>query len=209
MNLSYCKFKDYELAYLSTLSNLTDLNLRSVADVFCEHLPKSLKYLNLHDSLNYNGQLEFISRLQNLKHLDLSDCRELNDAGLEYLSALMNLKGLDLHWSGSFTHRGLQYLPKKIEILNLGACTNIGDEGLKHLSQLTHLTSLNLYGCNITDAGLKTLPSSLKEVNLFDCYNITVKGIVELKQKNVRVFDRDSMDKTRGSMVRWNSRKGV
>lgn len=89
-----------------------------------------------------------ISAVPELAFLDLSENRNITDAGLEYLRPLNKLKGLNLS-SCSLTSTGLVALESlsSLEHLNLSYCNRLTDQGLKVIKSLRHLTYLDLQGC--------------------------------------------------------------
>jgi hypothetical protein len=97
-----------------------------------------------------------ISVVPELAFLDLSENRNISDAGLDYLKQLKQLKGLNLS-SCSVTSTGLAALAAlpNLEHLNLSYCNRINDPGLKVIKSLRQLTYLDLQGCiKVTHAGL-------------------------------------------------------
>ncbi len=101
--------------------------------------------------------------------LNLSENRNISDAGLAYLAGFHQLTDL-----------------------NLSSCT-ISDHGLEYLLPLTGLTRLNLSYCNrITDAGLKRLNSlrHLVYLDLQGCVKISNGGISKLRRQGLMIHVR-------------------
>ena len=128
-----------------------------------------------------------LKHLKNVKHLDLSGCRNITDAGLKHLSEnLTNLQSLNLSHCHHITDEGLKDLAKyltNLTHLDLSWCIKITDEGLEILTNLIKLQILNLTWCDkITDEAIKNLPQNLKSLNLSDCRKITDEGLKKLEK---------------------------
>ncbi len=98
--------------------------------------------------------------------LNLSENRNITDAGMQVFSSLTQLSGL-----------------------NLSSC-GLSDLGMAHLKALTHLTHLDLSFCNrITDVGLRTLEKlpRLSYLDLQGCVKITQSGVARLERKTLTI----------------------
>ena len=150
-----------------------------------DHCPNVI-HLKLPWKTNNDG-LAQISKLTNLKSLDLSGCKPITGAGLAHLKKLTQLERLNLSHCRGFGDASLEHLSEltQLERLNLLGCDRITDAGLAHLKKLTQLERLDLAICfQIGDAGLKDLSelTNLKSLDLSGCYLITNAGLVHLKK---------------------------
>lgn len=117
LTLTGTKLNDDYLAALSSFTNLQVLNLS-------------------YNPITNEG-LKQLRKLQNLRELNISECRKLDSEAGRWISQLKNLQTLIATW------------------------TTIGDEGLQHLHGMPKLAEVNAYGDGITPAGLQKLKASL------------------------------------------------
>jgi hypothetical protein len=106
--------------------------------------------------------VEELSGLPQLVMLNLSENRNITDAGVRFLPALHNLRTLNVSSVG-MTNAGLATLPtlERLSSLDLSFCNRITDLGLKALRSMNRLTALNLQGCvKVTTAGIARLRRS-------------------------------------------------
>ncbi len=169
---------------LSGLPNLSNDALKTILHE-ARASGTAITSINLSNCKNItDAGLAHLSELTLLSSLDLSGCPGIRGVGFAYLSKLTSLRSLNL--SGCrITDAGLAYLSelKFLRSLNLSNCTDITDAGLAHLSKLTSLRSLNLSGCiRIRDAGLAHLSElkSLRSLNLRGCFKIADAGLAHL-----------------------------
>jgi hypothetical protein len=89
-----------------------------------------------------------IKTVPELAFLDLSENRNISDAGLVHLKLLKQLKGLNIS-SCSITSTGMPALTalSNLEHLNLSYCNRITDQGLGVLKSLRRLKYLDVQGC--------------------------------------------------------------
>lgn len=90
-----------------------------------------------------DGDLADLTKFTNLRHLDLSGCSELTDAGLAHL--------------GRCT---------KLEHLNLSDCPQVTDAGLVDLGNLASLQALWLEGTQVTVEGVMKLRETFPECQI-------------------------------------------
>ena len=144
-----------------------------------------------------------LSKLINLKKLNLESCYDITNDGLLFLNNLINLVELDLSET-NISKIELKYLKilrlegcnifnihdnfkflYNLEELSLSRCINIMDKDLEFLSTLINLKILNLSECKkITDDGLEYLSKlpNLKILNLSSINNITNIGLEYLSK---------------------------
>jgi hypothetical protein len=111
--------------------------------------------------------VEELRPVEPLRFLDLSENRNVTDAGITRLSEL-----------------------KQITILNLSSCT-VTNAGLTELKQLTHLERLILSYCNkLNDSAIKTLESmrSLEYVDIQGCLSITKGALARVRRRNLVIY---------------------
>lgn len=151
LDISNCGYytNNFGLSFLSFLTRLTGLNIRSLPHISDE-------------------SMSFISSLTNITFLNLSYCENIIDQGFSHLSSLHKLKHLDIEGCKTID-RALYYLSSLTNItsLNLQYCA-ITDEGFARISLLTCMTSLNLSRCRLTNLRMSYL-SSLTELSILEC----------------------------------------
>jgi Leucine-rich repeat (LRR) protein len=119
------------------------------------------------DDRDLQDLVQELEGVEMLRFLDLSENRNVSNAGLARLSVLPQLTGL-----------------------NLSSCsiTSTGPEQLRRLPNLTHLY---LSYCNrLTDAALKTLESmrNLVYVDLQGCLSITKGGLARVRRRTLEIY---------------------
>lgn len=106
--------------------------------------------------MELNTLVEELQGVPALRFLDLSENRNVTNAGLARLRALPQLTGLSLS-SCSITNAGLEHLRAlpNLAWLDLSYCNRLNDAALKPLEAMRSLTFVNLQGClGIGRAGL-------------------------------------------------------
>ena len=148
------------------------------------------KYLEIVEKAfysEYDGSLEEIAKLHQLKTLDLTNSNQITDEGLKVVAKMKNLETLYLSNCTQITDEGLKRLLKLKKLSKLGiSSTAITDVGLKEIAKLKNLyLKLELHRTKITDAGLEEITKlkNLRELNLMGCDKITDKGL-----KNIAVM---------------------
>jgi len=135
LELCYSGIKDSQLAKLTNLPSIEEINLDScpIGDRTIAHLANN-------------------NVVPNLIVLDLADT-DLTDLGMALLPKFKNLARLSLFYC-NITNTGLRHVAKltKLEALNLDS-REISDEGLCHLKNLQHLRFLDIFSGRITDSG--------------------------------------------------------
>ena len=128
------------------------------------------------------------SSFESLRILDLTDCGELQDAGVaRIVEAAPRLRNLVLAKCRQITDRAITAitkLGKNLHYIHLGHCHRITDTGVQQLVRLCNrIRYIDLAVCtNLTDASvtqLATLPK-LKRIGLVKCANITDLSILAL-----------------------------
>jgi|GEM_PF-1981507 len=172
--LKYDGFGDEGALHLSSLFNLTDLNL-SLCNVGDKGVKKVATLINLkrlrlgggkldvvgpvdplmYSSLTAQG-IKDIALLINLTSLDLSSNR-LGSNETEALTSLTNLTELILSWNntGNKGVKPLALLTRMVK-LDLGS-TGLGDEGIGYLQPLSKLQEIHVSNNRIGDNGLRVL----------------------------------------------------
>ncbi|KAF2114457.1 hypothetical protein BDV96DRAFT_494876 [Lophiotrema nucula] len=125
---------------------------------------------------------------ESLRILDLTDCGELQDAGVQKIvQAAPRLRNLVLAKCRLLTDRAvlaITRLGKNLHYIHLGHCSRITDAGVSQLVKLCNrIRYIDLACCsNLTDNSvtqLATLPK-LKRIGLVKCGNITDRSILAL-----------------------------
>lgn len=110
--------------------------------------------------------VEELQDVAKLRFLDLSENRNVTNAGLARLKGLPQITGL-----------------------NLSSCS-ITNPGLTHLADLPNLSQLDLSYCNrLSDAALKTLEGmhNLTHVNLLGCLSVTRAAITRVRRRSLEI----------------------
>jgi hypothetical protein len=113
-----------------------------------------------------DAALERLPQLDHVTHLDLSDSKELTDAGIRRLARMPQLQELALGgWTSPITDHGLEALRDLTELRRFAACwtQGISDRGLANLAFSDRLEDVNLLG---TPAGDGTLQALAGKVHL-------------------------------------------
>lgn len=135
-------------------------------------------------------QLAPEQRFDCLRILDLTDCHELQDAGLQKIvQAAPRLRNLVLAKCRYITDRGVMAitrLGKNLHYIHLGHCVRLTDFGVISLVKYCNrIRYIDLACCsNLTDESVKLLASlpKLKRIGLVKCSNITDRSIKALAQ---------------------------
>ncbi|KAF1981486.1 RNI-like protein, partial [Aulographum hederae CBS 113979] len=142
--------------------------------------------LSDHAFLNVPNEMVF----ENLRILDLTDCNELNDAGVsKIVQCAPRLRNLVLAKCRQITDRAVMAitkLGKNLHYVHLGHCSRITDMGvLQLIKQCNRIRYIDFACCvNLTDKSimeLATLPK-LKRIGLVKCSSITDRSIMSLAQ---------------------------
>lgn len=193
LNLSHSAITSNDLAALSKLTSLRNLNLlccREITDAGLAHLANLVNLTDLDISFCHNfgnPGLAYLTKLVQLTSINLECCDQITDIGLTHLSKLTNLKKINFAHCEQITDSGLAHLNNlsKPISLTLIACKHISDTGLVYLGELTNLSVLNLGDCDkITDVGLSHLSrlTHLTFLNLEKCNRITNYGLEYLSR---------------------------
>lgn len=154
-------------------------------EVASQLIGRGVQGLVLRDGVN-DRDLELLTHVGTLTHLDLGDCHQVTDAGLELLvERLPGLVELKLRRCERITARGVTALTRARGLvrLRLSGAERLNDESLAPLAQLDQLIGLNLAGCaELTDQGLATLGRlhGLESLSLKQCNRLTAAGLEAL-----------------------------
>ncbi len=170
---------------------LTGIDMRSwtIRDEeleFLKDLPR-LKSVSLLKTAITNVGLKNLAELPMLQELELSECPNINDAGLKQLVALKGLTYLDISrgdLGGAFTSSAFQSIgvfPELKQLLALGIPTVEAD--LSHLVGLQKLESLKINPVGLTDAGLETIAKlkALKDLGSIKGSKVTAEGVKKFR----------------------------
>lgn len=163
LNLSFNHITDEGLLNISSLTNLTALDLSgcgSITDLGLEALKdmKKMRFLDLSiikkitDSFTQN-----VMQMKSLKEIMVLNCPLLTDKALEDLSELSSITSLTIG-SNKITKRGIEYLARLTNLTKLDVDTNkLRDEDLRLLAPLKNLQSLCLASSRLTNAVFRYL----------------------------------------------------
>ena len=155
-------FKIKTVAVNSKHNFLSDTSLRSL----CRQSRQSLKDLCIRNGpwLSNDAIVSSISMLNSLIKLDLSYCKQVNDAAIRSLAiAVPNLKNLSLRFLGELTGEGLKSVlehQKGLEGLDLSGCFAIDLSALNKLRGNTTLRCLLLEYLQVNTDNIKSLQDS-------------------------------------------------
>jgi Leucine-rich repeat (LRR) protein len=181
-------------AQISGLTELKSLALTNtvIDDAAVDMIVKSfpnLVDLDLSSNANMSGQiLKPISTLKNLQNLTLVQNR-LNEIGTRKLSKLQDLRSLDLRGNtqaGDMTLEILSGLPKLKALKHRS--TVVSDYGMEQLSKSTSIENMLIQDFAITNASGKHLAKlkALSQLEIFRCQGFGSQGVLDLKGLNLQ-----------------------
>jgi hypothetical protein len=172
-----------KFAPLQTLRSLKKIKLQGlrIDDDFLEYLADlpNLESIHLVQSFVHDKGIQHLSRLKNLRELNLSFNTYITDRGIRYLGRLTNLEELRISYSPKLTGAGLAGLRRLRKLRNLDLeWSNITDDGVRALAAHPGMESLSLIGCPITDQSLEYCKSmtNLRDVAVYDT-EVTAAGV--------------------------------
>lgn len=203
LNLHGCsKITDQALIELSKVNKLKRLDVSwcvGISGSCFEFLNENLEHIDLR--WNYrvvDSSLQFLGKIQTLKHLNFEGCEQISLDGISALSSLHNLEFLNLGDLRHITNECIIEISKSnyakvLKTLILRYCELITDDCLSCFEDsLTSITYLSLQAClQITDESLKHVSklSTLETLNLTANY-YTDKGIYHLLElKKLKVLN--------------------
>jgi hypothetical protein len=187
-------------AHLAGLKNLTTLALTNsvINDPTVELIAKSFpKLIDLDLSSNTNltnSVLKVICGITDLQRLTLVQNR-FNDLGTSHLSKLQNLRSLDLRGNmeaGDMTMEVIAALPKLTSLKHRS--TAVSDFGMEYLAGSKTLDSLLMQDFAITGQAGQHIAKlgKLTQLEIFRCQGFTSDGVLALKgMKLTRLTLRD------------------
>lgn len=167
--------------------NLTDMTVTALV-----RYGKQLRELRLQHCHRITDQaflqLPSVSRYESLRILDLTDCYELQDAGLhKIVEAAPKLRNLVLAKCRQITDVGVRSvtsLGKNLHYIHLGHCSRITDNGVINLvTKCNRIRYIDLACCqHLTDASVSMLAllPKLKRIGLVKCQLITDESLKAL-----------------------------
>jgi len=179
---------------LTGLKQLTSLALTntviddSAVDTIVKSFPK-LTVLDLSSNANMSGQvLKAISELKGLQQLTLVQNR-FNELSTRRLSKLQDLRVLDLRGNmeaGDMTLEVIANLPKLKAFKHRS--TAVSDFGMEHLSRNTTLENLLIQDFAITNQSGQHLAKlqKLSQLEIFRCQGFGSEGVLALKGLNLQ-----------------------
>ena len=198
LNLSRTALTNEALEELAKtpLLNLKELNILGCKDLtdrgiqlFCK-VQKNIEVLNLALNVEFTDSClnSVAEQLKNLKHLDLSKCRQLTHMGAAKLSSLHKLTYLDTSSCFMLSSAGLDKglcTPNRASLvhLNLSGCTQVNDQFMLRLcNTASNLSFLDVSSCiKITDNSVHAVSTRLKYLRVLRtswCREITDCGLL-------------------------------
>lgn len=139
-----------------------------------------------------NISLSHISRMKNIRVLNLDGCIQITDPGLSHLSVFANqLEVLSLANIAMLSDESLIPLftsCRNLSVVNLNNCCNVTHDAIYAMVKCNRrLSSLGIAGTNITDDGLSLISTSLSPslftgLDVSFCKNVTDFGILSLAE---------------------------
>jgi Leucine-rich repeat (LRR) protein len=186
---NYRSLNDEMAAQLAGLKNLTTLALTNsvIGDSTVEMIVKSfpnLANLDLSSNTNMtNGVLKTICELSKLERLSLIQNR-FDDLGTSRLSRLENLRVLDLRGNmgaGDMTLEIVAALPKLAALKHRS--TTVSDYGMEYLAQSKTLNALLMQDFGVTSQAGQYIANleNLTQLEIFRCQGFGTEGVLALK----------------------------
>ncbi|GMH38677.1 hypothetical protein BSKO_06561 [Bryopsis sp. KO-2023] len=121
--------KEYDASLIAKISGITNLT-----------------HLSVTSTAITGNILTAFRNLMALRHLDISDNKEIADDGMDQLSCFLGLRQLDLNRCDKLTNMGLKHISNLIwlEHLSIRGVWHLSDKGLSFISCLTLLTCLEM-----------------------------------------------------------------
>lgn len=188
-------------AALTSLSEISDLNLEVLRLRFCDQLTNS-------------GIISLVQKQSSLVELDLTSCVRLTDPGLmEICSSLTTLKTLKLRKCRAITDIGVQEIANlKLKILDISECESITGKGIINgIAKTTNLSLRELYvsALNICEMSIIQMAENIPNLRVLDlsyCKNGVTNLAVQLIFKHMewlRELNLDYCDKVRSFVFKF------
>jgi hypothetical protein len=147
--------------------------------------------------INFENDIDceqFLTNLNNLSSLSISNSVSLTDLSIICISNLTKLTLLDLSYCDNITDNGINYIKllTNLESLDLSFCSEITDLSLLYISTITTITFLKLIQTlnNITDNGISNLQLLIKLKSLSLCYFPSITDLSLSYIKNILTITR-------------------
>jgi F-box/leucine-rich repeat protein 14 len=182
LNLSQCYITSDALKHIVALTNLTRLDLSSLAistgdrsiKLQDDHIQgfgvlTNMQQLNLYyGSFTEVGMKEFAG-LTKLVKLDLSSNYTITNAAVKHIKKFTNLQGLNLGcWKITDGLKNITTLTK-LEKLQLSCCLGINASSLNAMTVFTNLKQLDLKSTTLEDECFIAKLTNLEQLNLSGC----------------------------------------
>lgn len=160
------------------------LKRRLLAPPLLEVFRQSVEEVNLKGEAFVDTEwLAYLGAYRHLRHVNLADCKAVNNSAIWNLAGITTLEELDLSRCSRVTNAGLEHLLSlpNLKILSISE-TGIKADGMARLSVLTSLTSLDLGGLPVTDLVVSSL-QALTQLHQLDMWGskISNEGAILLK----------------------------
>ena len=205
LNLSGCNVIPPDLGSLTQLRHL-NLSFGLLPNTGLP--PTCLTQLDLAGTDVDDDDLQWVSRLQELRCLNLGDCDAITDTGLALVGQLSQLQYLNVSLCSGITDDGLSGLIglEQLQCLDLGQCDQLTDRALPAVHKIKHLKHLDLTACTqITPRALLALQKRPLEVSLSMWENTTACYRFHFRdQLPPEVFSTQVENQFSSARLRWD-----
>jgi hypothetical protein len=129
---------------------------------------RRIKFYNREGKGATDQKLEALAELKltNIFYIDLTNCREVSDAGIRALAGIPSVKQLMLEGT-AITDAGCRVMGSEmaLEVVNVANCAKITGQGLKELAVSSGLGSIRFSADGLTQDDVLGLIASLKAVS--------------------------------------------
>lgn len=196
-----------DMKKIGKLYDLTAISLEGA--IFNDEYLAQIKDLKKLESVTINNSeikdptLEMLSKLPELKTLDLRRDLKLNNDSLEIIPKMPKLENLYIYYN-TFTTSGIKKLTKPVmapalKVVDVRGCPDISNLGAKHLSKIPTLEEVYFRGI-IDNSGVEKLSAApkLRFIEFQDCNDINSQSVEFFKKmpslKGLRFFRCKGLD---------------
>jgi len=181
-----------KMSQLLCLKLPTSINMASAGLIHLSSLPLLEEFNISHCRISHEEDFfEILSNMKSLLSLDISYNGNITDYSLECISKMSNVKSLNLQHCSGFASAGLRHLAQlPLTCLSIGS-TDADDACLHAVSKIGSLRSLDIsshsqshISSRVTDIGISYLShlSHLRTLKINSCDRITSHGLSQLNK---------------------------